>query len=63
MLIAMGRLSIQLKKVKRPSHSPAMVRDRPGIIDDLKAMRTEGLKKAEERLPGQTVKDDEPISF
>ena len=60
-------VDLGMEKVKSPSHSPDMVRDTgevsvAGIVDHMKAMSTGDLKIAEEHVPGQLLKDGEPLS-
>ena len=56
-----------MEKVNSPSHSPDMARNIggggvAGIVDRMKAVSTGDLKTAEEHVPGQFLKDGEPLS-
>jgi len=51
-----------LEKVESPSHSPAMVRNGAGTLNNLEAKSTEDMETAEVHVPGQIVKNDEPMS-
>ena len=60
-------VDLKMEKVRSPSPSSEMVQDVgmgkvAGIVDSMKALKTEDLKTAEEHIPGQILKDNEPLS-
>ena len=56
-------VDLGIEKMKSPSHSPGMVKDVglgkvAGVLDQMKALNTKELPEAEQRVPGQTFKED-----